>query len=76
MTKNETAKILEMAFDSYPNTPIKDPARMIETWTGLLEKREYKDADAAMKRICAREKYFPTVAELLQEIGPDWSEWK
>ena len=76
MTKNEVAKILEMAFDCYPTAQIKEPERVIETWSKMLEGRNCRQATEAMQRLCVRGKYFPSIADLFQEMGPDWSKVK
>jgi hypothetical protein len=65
MKKHEVAKIIDMAMDAYPSAKITDPVRMVNTWHKFLEFEDSSRIISAMDFICRTKKYFPCIAEVL-----------
>ena len=69
VTKAEVGQMLDFAMACYPNTQIKDLKKMLEVWAMVFAPIDTETAMTAMQEVCQRSKWFPSVADIMNEIG-------
>lgn len=78
MTREETKKLLAVIKAAYPafykDCSGNDLLVAVGLWNELLADEEYYDAARAVKKIIAVNKFAPSIAEVLEEIGRDKTE--
>ncbi|UWG96812.1 replicative helicase loader/inhibitor [Dehalobacter sp. DCM] len=64
MNKEEIGKLVAMALANFPNMQEKDMGPTMALWQQMLSDMPYDVAKAALMRVLATAKFFPTVAEI------------
>lgn len=68
MTKNEVSELVKMAVAAYPNTKDKDKMPMVaNAWFACLSWMEYEFGKVALQKVIMKSKFFPTIAEIIEE---------
>lgn len=68
MNKSETASILKMLMTTYPNTKIKEPEVLINTWVSSLGKYPVEVVKIAAEFHTESSAFFPTISEIMNMI--------
>lgn len=67
MTPAETAKILTVLKASYPRQELTSAT--VSAYSAMLADLPYESVDAAVRRLIASSKWFPTIAEIRSEVA-------
>lgn len=67
MKRNEAIKLIAVLEAAYPRDPVTDARQ--ELYAQMLGDLDAADAVAAVKRVIARCKWFPTIAEIREEYA-------
>lgn len=71
MTKAEVGEMLDFLSACYPNTQIKDDQKqkVFKVWSSVFENIDADTAMAAAREIATKSKWFPSVADIMNEIN-------
>ena len=71
MKKEQVGEMLDFLSACYPNSQIKPEYRqkMFEVWANVFAHTEYEIAMAAAREIATKSKWFPSVADIMNEIN-------
>lgn len=69
MTKKEVAEMLDYAQACYPEAKIKDPKKVLDVWADVFSGQDAENTMDCMKKVCQSSKYFPSVADVMNESG-------
>lgn len=71
LTKAEVGEMLDFLLACYPNVQIKseNPQKMLEVWTSIFAPVNTETAMAAARVVSMRSKWFPSVADIMNEIN-------
>lgn len=71
MTRDEIKNIVGLLMAAYPSRKIEDLKALVDAYIMGLEDYAYADVEKAVKAIIKVKKYFPTVAEIIDQIKAD-----
>lgn len=71
MTEQQVGEMLDYLSACYPTAQIKPEhqKKMFEVWAGVFAHIEYETAMAAAREVSVKSKWFPSVADIMNEIG-------
>ena len=69
MNRDQITDLLEMVITAYPQTKIKDPARMVDVWEMTFGEYEAETIYKAARLHMKESKFFPTPADIIEKIG-------
>lgn len=68
MNRDEITDLLEMVITAYPQTKIKDPAKMVEVWEMTFGEYDAETIYKATRLHMSKSKFFPTPADIKEKI--------
>lgn len=68
MTREEITDLLEMVITAYPQTKIKDPAKMVDVWEMTFGEYDAETIYKATRLHMSKSKYFPNPADIKEKI--------
>lgn len=71
LTKAEVGEMLDFLSACYPNSQIRQEIKqkVFEVWAGVFATIDYETAMEAAREVSLKSKWFPSVADIMNEIG-------
>lgn len=68
MTKSEISELVKIAIAAYPNTKSSERMPLVASaWFNCLHWMDYEFAKVALQKVMMKSKYFPTIADIVEE---------